>query len=105
MESWKRNNSLRRVRENDREKSITGFELQSIIYEIEEKYNHKIDIMPEFNDNSIFNPNPIITGLKVSCYSNSNLSTEDLRDYISDLNEVLDFCENFEYIGYKVRHS
>ena len=48
MESWKRNNSLRRVRENDHEKSITGFELQSMIYEIEEKYDHKIDIMPEF---------------------------------------------------------
>ena len=102
MESWKRNNSLRRVRENDHEKSITGFELQSILGEIELKYDRSIHIMPEFNDNSIFNPNPIITGLKISCSSNSNLSIKDLQDYIDDLNEVLDFCENFEYIGYKV---
>ena len=102
MESWKRNNSLRRVRENDHEKSITMFELQSMLGEIELKYDRSIRIMPKFDDDSIFNPNPIIIGLKISCSSNSNLSIEDLQDYISDLNEVLEFCENFEYIGYKL---
>ena len=102
MESWKRNNSLRRVRENDHEKIITGFELQSMLGEIEYKYDRSIRIIPKFDDDSIFNPNPIITGLKVDCTSNTNLSIEDLQDYIDDLNEVLDFCKNFKYIGYRV---
>lgn len=106
MESWKRNNSLRRVRENDHEKRIYYFDFIEEFSKLSNKYS---DLGIKINFNDIFvKDNPIELHLS---FEESELKIKDEYDIeeakitTNNLMRALKDCENFKYLGYEVRFA
>ena len=103
MRTWGENNLLREKQDMD-EPEIVKYRIYSIeLRNLNRKYSNTIGRISFYNVSSDFNDEPIELGINWA--SIGTVSVDEALEFVSEIRQAVNECENFKYNGYYIDWS